>query len=147
MPRVLVASDAPWIHDEVRSVLADPETEIREVTSGADVIPAVQGRLPDLAILDLQIGNMGGIATCLELRLEESAGRLEHVPVMILLDRRADVFLARRAGAEGWLVKPIDPIRLRKAAYELLVGRTYHDPSFLPTPVVVAPGSIDDTGK
>ena len=128
-------------------MLADPETEIREVTSGADVLPAVQSRLPDLAILDLQIGNMGGIATCLELRLEESADRLEHVPVLILLDRRADVFLARRANAEGWLVKPIDPIRLRKAAYELLVGRTYHDPSFRPTPVVVAPGSIDDTGK
>ena len=147
MPRVLVASDAPWIHDDVRSVLADPDTEIREVTSGVDVMAAVQARLPDLVILDSQIGNMGGIATCLELRLEESASRLGHVPVLILLDRRADVFMARRAVAEGWLVKPIDPIRLRKAAYELLVGRTYHDASFQPTPLVVAPGSIDATGK
>jgi hypothetical protein len=57
--------------------------------------------------------------------------------VLILLDRRPDVFLARRSGAEGWLVKPLDPIRLRKAAYELLVGRTYHDEAFTPEAAAV----------
>ena len=41
-----------------------------------------------------------------------------------------DVFLARRAGARGWLVKPLDPLRLRKAADELLEGGTYHDRTF-----------------
>ena len=55
---------------------------------------------------------MGGMATCMDLRLEESGGRLPHVPVLMLLDRRADVFLARRAGADGWVVKPLDSIRL-----------------------------------
>ena len=38
----------------------------------------------------------------------------------MLLDRRPDVFLARRSGAEGWLVKPLDPIRLRRATAALL---------------------------
>ena len=33
----------------------------------------------------------------------------------MLLDRRPDVFLARRSGAEGWMVKPLDPLRLRRA--------------------------------
>ena len=36
-------------------------------------------------VLDLQIGNMGGMATCLDLRLEESADRLPHVGVLMLL--------------------------------------------------------------
>jgi DNA-binding response OmpR family regulator len=138
VPRLLIASDAPWVHDEVSSVLSSSDTDLRHVSWGVDVLPAVVARAPDLVILDLQIGNMGGIATCMELRLEESAGRLPHVPVMILLDRRPDVFLAKRAGAEGWLVKPLDPIRLRKAVYELLVGRTYHDEAFKPEPVAVA---------
>ena len=40
----------------------------------------------------------------------------------MLLDRTADVFLARRAGAEGWLVKPLDARRLRKAATTILDG-------------------------
>jgi DNA-binding response OmpR family regulator len=132
-----MASDAPWVHDEVTSVLASADTDLRHVSSGFEVGPAVAARTPDLVILDLQIGNMGGIATCMELRLEESGGRLPHIPVLILLDRRADVFLAKRAGAEGWLVKPLDPIRLRKAVYELLVGRIYHDEAFRPEPVLV----------
>jgi hypothetical protein len=45
---------------------------------------------------------MGGMATCMNLRLEASGSRIEHVPVLMLLDRRPDVFLARRCGAEGW---------------------------------------------
>ena len=48
-------------------------------------------------MLDLQIGNMGGMAACMALHLEESGGRLPHLPVLMLLDRQADVFLARRS--------------------------------------------------
>ena len=84
------------------------------------------------------MGNMGGMAVCLELRLEESYGNLPHVPVLMLLDRRPDVFLAKRSGAEGWVVKPLDPMRIRRAATALLGGGTYHDESFLPVPSRVA---------
>jgi CheY-like chemotaxis protein len=135
VPRILVASDAPWVHDEVESVLAGPDTEVRHVNSGVEVLPTVKTWTPDLAVLDLQIGQMGGIATTIALRQDEGAGRLPHVAVLLLLDRRPDVFLARRSDADGWLVKPLDPIRLRKAAYELMVGRTYHDEAFKPEPV------------
>ena len=45
----------------------------------------------------------------------------------MLLDREADVFLARRSDADGWLIKPIDAFRLRKAANPLLDGGTYHE--------------------
>ena len=65
-------------------------------------------------MLDLQIGNMGGIAVTMDLRLEESGDRLPHVPVIVLLDRKADLHLARRSGADGWLVKPLDALRLRE---------------------------------
>jgi hypothetical protein len=40
----------------------------------------------------------------------------------MLLDREADIFLARRSDADGWLIKPIDAFRLRKAATALLAG-------------------------
>ncbi len=75
----------------------------------------------------MQMGNMGGMAVCLELALEESYLDVDHVPVLMLLDRRPDVFLARRSGAEGWLVKPLDPLRLRRATAALLDGGTYAD--------------------
>ena len=40
----------------------------------------------------------------------------------MLLDREADVFLARRSEADGWLVKPLDAFRLRRAATAILDG-------------------------
>jgi DNA-binding NarL/FixJ family response regulator len=95
--------------------------------------------MPDLVIVDMQMGNMGGMATTLELRLEASYDKIDHVPVLMLLDRRPDVFLARRSGAEGWLVKPLDPIRLRRAVTALLEGGTYYDESYTPLSVVAEP--------
>jgi DNA-binding response OmpR family regulator len=130
-----MVSDAPWVREEVRSVIVSPDVTVDEIAQGAAVRAAVEDDAPDLVILDLQIGNMGGMAVCLDLRLEEGAGRLPHVPVLMLLDRRADVFLARRSDAEGWLVKPLDPIRLGKAVRTLLAGGTFHDEAYKPQPV------------
>ena len=130
---VVVASDEAWVRDEVRAVLSGrPDIDVHEITTGVSVLPAVEEYLPELVIVDLQIGNMGGMAACMHLRLEESADRIDHVPVLMLLDRRPDVFLARRAGAEGWVLKPLDPIRLRKAVDALLAGGTYHDEALKP---------------
>jgi DNA-binding response OmpR family regulator len=137
VPEILVATDAPWLLDEITSVLSDQDTTVRGVGSGFEVTPAVAERTPDLVILDLQIGNMGGMASALDLRLEESAGRLPRVRILMLLDRRADVFLARRSDVDGWLVKPLSPITVRKAVGELLAGRPYRDNSYIPNPLVV----------
>ena len=120
MRTVLVASDAPTVRAEVASVTLAPDIEVVEVASGPEVIDAVRREDIDLVVVDMQMGNMGGMAVCLDLRLEESYTDLGHVPVLMLLDRRPDVFLARRSGAEGWLVKPLDPLRLRRAVAALL---------------------------
>ncbi len=133
---VVVASDEAWVREEVRAVLSGrPDITVHEVTTGVSVLPAVHEYEPELVIVDLQIGSMGGMAACMNLRLEESADRIDHTPVLMLLDRRPDVFLARRAGAEGWVIKPLDPIRLRKAVNALLDGGTYHDQSYLPAAI------------
>ena len=143
MQTILVASDAASVRAEVAAVVGGPEIEIIEIDTGPAVPPAVFEHEPDLLVVDLQMGNMGGMAVCLELRLEESYGNLPHVPVLMLLDRRADVYLARRCDADGWLLKPLDPIRLRRAVKALLAGGTYEDVSYLPHPVLVP--SVSDT--
>jgi DNA-binding response OmpR family regulator len=124
---VLLATDAKWIYDEVDAALAEPGREVRWIRRGKDVLTAVAEQTPELVVLDLQIGNMGGMAACMALNLEEGAGRLPHVPVLMLLDREPDVFLARRCEADGWLVKPLDAIRLRKAAKAVLAGGAYQE--------------------
>lgn len=139
MSTILVASDAPTVRAEIAAVAGSPDIIIVEARSGPDVMAQVSESMPDLVIVDMQMGNMGGMATTLELRLEASYGKLAHVPVLMLLDRRPDVFLARRSGAEGWLVKPLDPIRLRRSVAALLAGGTYYDESYAPLSVVAAP--------
>jgi DNA-binding response OmpR family regulator len=119
---VLIATDSDAVYDEVEAALADETTRVVRVRAGSDVGGVVASGTPDLVILDLQIGNMGGIAACLHLRHEAGDGRLPHVPVLMLLDRQADVFLARRSGADGWIVKPLDAFALRRAATEVLAG-------------------------
>ena len=123
----LLATDADWIVDQVGAALGGPDVRWTVCRAGRAVRNAVaravaDGYPPDLALLDLQIGTMGGMAVRLDLRLDESAGRLPYVPVLMLLDRSADVFLAQRPGAEGWLIKPLDAIRLRRAVRTILTG-------------------------
>lgn len=138
MAGVLVVADAPSVRDEVAAVLARDE-RVRQVAEGRAVRDAVLAEAPDLAVIDMQVGSMGGMAITMDLRLEHSGGRAPHVPVLLLLDRRADVFLAKRCGAEGWVVKPLDPVRLRRAVEAVRGGGTFHDPTFQPDPVLVAP--------
>jgi DNA-binding response OmpR family regulator len=127
VPDVLLACDDDELVDDVAAGVVRPGTTLRTVRHGVDVVDACLEALPDLVILDLQIGNMGGMAVCMSLRLEAGAGRIGDIPVLMLLDRRPDVFLARRCGAEGWLIKPLDSIRMRNAVKALLAGETYHD--------------------
>jgi len=135
---VIIASDTASVRKDVASTIDSPELEIIEASSGPEVIELATTEPVDLVIADLQMGSMGAIAVCLELRLQASYGAIDPVPFLMLLDRRADVFQARRSGAEGWLVKPLDAIRVRRALRALLEGRGYDDPSFQPVPVLVA---------
>jgi DNA-binding response OmpR family regulator len=124
---ILLATDADWVFDEVDASLANDETTVYRVRRGVDVLPAVRELDADLVILDLQIGNMGGMATCMAIRNEEGAERLPITAVLMLLDRACDVFIAQRADADGWLVKPLDGFRLRKAATRLLEGYSWYE--------------------
>ncbi len=135
--RILIVSDAKHVRDEVRSVLADGDTVFIDVERGNQIATVAREYKPSIAVVDMQIASMGGIAVCMAMRLEESGGRLPHIPVLLLLDRRPDVFLARRARAEGWLLKPLDAIRIRRAVSALLAGERFEDDTYEPDPVLV----------
>ena len=123
MTTILVAAEAAWVRDQIRTSLTGPGQVVVEVTRGQDVRTTVAERLPDLVILDLQIANQGGIATAIDLRLESAAGRLPELPILLLLDREADRHLAQRADADAVLVKPVDAGVLRREAARLLDAR------------------------
>ena len=135
---MLIASDLSALRQEIRVMLESADITIIEASTGPEALAHAKSGSIDLAILDLQIGSMGAMAVCLDLRHEESYGAAAHVPVLMLLDRRPDVFLARRSGAEGFVVKPLDPLRVRRAVRALLRGEEFEDDAWRPATVRVA---------
>lgn len=131
MADILLATDADHLLDEVDAALAGTHV-VHRIRRGADVLAAVETVDPDLVLLDLQIGNMGGVAASLALRQEEDMGRLERRPVLLLCDRAADVWLARHSGADGWLIKPLDALRLAAAVEGALAGEARREEPALP---------------
>ena len=117
---ILVATDAQYVVNDVTSALSGPDVRFTICSEGREVSRLVSGGDVDLAVLDLQIGSKGGMAVAMDLRLDHSAGRLPAVKVLMLLDRTADVHLAKRSAADAWLVKPSDPLTLKRTVQRLM---------------------------
>jgi len=124
---ILLATDADWLFDEVCAALCGGDTRVNRITDSRHVRTAIGVVEPELVILDAQVGSMGGIASCLDLRLEAGAGRIDDIRVLLLLDRDADRWVAREAQADGWLIKPLDPFRLRRAHQALMAGDSWFE--------------------
>lgn len=117
---VLLATDSDSVFNAVDAALGSDASEISRVRAGVEVLDAVREQEPDVVICDLQIGNMGGMATCLDLRLEAEMGRAPETRILMLLDREADVYLAKQAKSDGWLVKPLDAVSVQRAVLAVL---------------------------
>ncbi len=111
MPRVLLIADSPWVVNAVHAALASADDEIVVVESPQDVVEMAHTIEPDVVLSDLQVGSMGGMAIVRALR---AAFPQDVRPRLILmLDREPDRFLARRAGADAFVVKPFNASTLR----------------------------------
>jgi DNA-binding response OmpR family regulator len=113
--KVLLVTDEAWIRNEAVAALSDPGTVIREVADPRLVARSAAEFEPDVVIVDLQVGSMGGMAVARALREAEFADDIPATSIVLLLDRSADEFLAGRAAADTWVVKPFTPQQLRTA--------------------------------
>ena len=120
VPHVLVVADEPWVINDVRASLGEPRFSLTEHDDARSAIDACQSEDVDAVVVDLQVRSMGGMAIIRAIR--EVAGDGGPLPTILLLDRRADAFLARRAGAGAWIHKPFTAFELRGAIDGLLDG-------------------------
>jgi DNA-binding response OmpR family regulator len=99
-----------------RKVAADlPPVRVLEVATQPAVLTAMDAGGIDLAILDGE-AVPGGMGLCRQLKDEI----LRCPPILLLIGRRDDAWLATWARAEGAVSHPIDPVRLPAAVAELL---------------------------
>lgn len=110
MSRVLLVADDPWVVSEVHASLSIGTNELVDHSDPSTAAAVAGDESVDVAVVDLQVGSMGGMAITRSIRDLE-----DPVPVVLLLDREADTFLAGRSGATAWVVKPFTSSALRTA--------------------------------
>jgi len=115
MSDILVVADETWVLNDVRASLAEPRYTLHEVTDPRAVTNEIEATLPDVVVVDMQIGSMGGMAVTRAVRDAAAVDRIPAPPVIMLLDRDADAFLAGRSGAAAWVRKPFSANELRAA--------------------------------
>lgn len=112
MASVVVLTDDPWVENEVLAALSDPGTEVHVISDPRATEETVRKHQAEVAVIDFQVRSMGGMAVVRALRVEANIHRVRTV---LLMDRSADAFLARRAGADAYVLKPFTAQDLRRA--------------------------------
>jgi DNA-binding response OmpR family regulator len=115
MPSLLLVADAEWVRNDVKAAVTDPTTSVDAIDDPKAATERAAERHYDVIVVDMQVGSMGGMAITRLLHDAMATEAIERTPVVMLLDRKADEFLARRAGANAFLVKPFTSQELRSA--------------------------------
>lgn len=111
-----MVSDDPRVRDEMVSA-APSGVEIVLAHDARDAWQSMENKKPSAVVVDMQTGSAGGFG----LRKDMShSDRLKDVPVVIVLERTQDAWLARQAGARLHYVKPFDAFELFADVLELI---------------------------
>jgi DNA-binding response OmpR family regulator len=118
--QIVVIADEAWARNEVHAALTEPDYTLIDHDDPRSAFALIDSENPDAVVIDLQVKSMGGMAIARELRQQAALADQEPVPVVLLIDRAADGFLARRAGVAGWVAKPFTAHDLRTAVDEAI---------------------------
>ena len=125
--RVLIVDDHRMIRSGLRGFLEDEPgiSVVGEAENGEDALARVPELMPDVVLMDLMMPGMGGIAAIGALRQAHPA-----IKIMALTSFADDeqVFPALEAGANGYLLKDIDPDELVAAIRAAHAGESPLDP-------------------
>ncbi|WP_246169223.1 hypothetical protein [Actinotalea subterranea] len=120
--RVLLYSDHVETRDAVmlavgRRIAKDlPPVEWLQVATAAAAESAVREGGLDLLVLDGEAGKTGGLGLCRQLKDEI----FRCPPVLVLIARPADAWLASWSAADEVVQRPLDPMVLQQAVAGLL---------------------------
>lgn len=128
MIRVLLAEDQAMVRGALAALLAmEGDIEIvAEAARGDDVLPAARKAPPDVALLDIEMPGLDGLAAAAQLHSE-----LPSCKVVILTTFGRPGFLRRamEGGAVGFLVKDAPAAQLAQAIRRVVAGERVIDPA------------------
>jgi two-component system response regulator DesR len=126
--RVLVAEDMRILRDTLVALL-DLQEDIEvvaEVTDGPGIVPAVLAGRPDVAVLDIDLPGMDGLAAAA--RLREQCPQCK-VMILTVLGKPGNLRRALAAQVAGFLPKDTPAARLVEAIRQVAAGERVFDPA------------------
>jgi DNA-binding NarL/FixJ family response regulator len=128
--RVLIAEDHETVRQGLRALLANrPDIEvIGEADNGRVAVDRVCELKPDIAIIDLSMPEMSGLAATREIK-----ERAPKVAVIAMTRHTEDAYVQEllSAGASGYVVKQSPVEELLKAIRAVAIGERYLDASLV----------------
>lgn len=110
--RVVIVDDEPLARERLRRLLAEfPGYEVvGEAGDGEKALDLIDEEEPDVVLLDIRMGGMDG------LQVGKQIGEMEMPPAVIFTTAYSEHALsAYDASAQGYLLKPIRPEKLKEA--------------------------------
>ncbi|CAL9408117.1 Transcriptional regulatory protein DegU [Nocardiopsis dassonvillei] len=127
MIRVLIADDEAMIRAGVRAIVqSDPDIEVvAEAADGREAVDLVVSHRPDVALVDIRMPRMDGLAAVAEMRRLAPA-----TAVVVLTTFGEDAYISRALGdgASGFLLKAGDPRELITGVHAVADGGAYLSP-------------------
>ena len=80
MPHVLVVADTSWVRNDVHAALSAPGYELTDEADPTQAAATAAERGCDVAVVDLQVGSMGGMAIARSLRAAAEVDGNDDVP-------------------------------------------------------------------
>lgn len=132
---ILLIDDHPMLRNGVKQLISmDPRLQvIAEASNGEQGVELAELHDPDLILLDLNMPGMNGLATLDRLRQTALSGR---VVVFSVSNHEDDVVSALKHGADGYLLKDMEPEELLKALHQAAAGQMVLSEAL--TPVLAA---------
>jgi DNA-binding response OmpR family regulator len=106
--QILVVEDEPSISEVVGLYLERAGYQVRTACDGREAMALLEGRIPDLVVLDLMLPEVDGLSITRWLRERSD------VPIIILTARREEIdrIAGLELGADDYVVKPFSPQEL-----------------------------------
>ncbi|MEW5892955.1 MAG: two-component system response regulator NarL [Pseudomonadota bacterium] len=120
--RLLIIDDHPLFRKGVLQLIK-PATEfnvIGEASDGREGCRLAKELRPDLILLDLNMKDMNGIEVLKAIKATDSEAR---VVMLTVSDEATDLIAALRAGADGYLLKEMEPEELVAKLKDAAAGR------------------------
>ena len=125
---LLIVDDHPLFRKGVKQLILDAGgfDLVGEASSGAEGIDLAYLRQPEMILLDLNMKDMSGIDV---LKVLKAADLDARVIMLTVSDQEEDLVAALRAGADGYLLKDMEPEELVAKLLEAAQGQTVLSPA------------------